>query len=197
MDADYEKKVAEVKEKIKSYPDFPKQGILFWDIFSALTNGPTCKLLHSLLVKVLRSKYPDVEAVIGLEARGFLFSFSLAAELGIGCIPVRKKGKLPGDVASYNYDLEYGSDVMEIQKNAIPSGLKCVIVDDLLATGGSINAATRLLQTCGADVIGCLIVIELEPLKGRENILKGKDRDHDRFELSSNTMCTYNNETCK
>lgn len=81
----------------------------FRDIFSALTNGPTCKLLHSLLVKVLRSKYPDVEAVIGLEARGFLFSFSLAAELGIRCIPVRKKGKLPGDVASYSYDLEYGS----------------------------------------------------------------------------------------
>lgn len=82
---------------------------LFRDIFSAISDGPTCKLLQSLLVKLIRAKFPNVEAVVGLESRGFLFSFSLATELGIGCLPVRKKGKLPGEVISYEYTLEYGS----------------------------------------------------------------------------------------
>ncbi|XP_045455144.1 adenine phosphoribosyltransferase [Melitaea cinxia] len=170
MDSDFEKKVAEVKSKIKSYPNFPKEGILFWDIFSAISDGPTCKLLQSLLLTFMRAKFPDVEAVVGLESRGFLFSFSLATELGIGCLPVRKKGKLPGEVISYEYTLEYGSDVVEIQKTSIRPGIKCVIIDDLIATGGSITAATRLLQKCGANVLGCLVIMELESLNGRKNI---------------------------
>ncbi|XP_053620227.1 adenine phosphoribosyltransferase isoform X2 [Plodia interpunctella] len=140
------------------------------DIFSAIADGPTSKLLQSLLLHVIREKFPQVEAVVGLESRGFLFSFSLAVELGIGSIPVRKKGKLPGEVISYKYDLEYGSDVLEIQKNSIRPGLKCLIVDDLIATGGSITAATNLLKSCGAEVIGCLVVMELKSLNGRRNI---------------------------
>ncbi|XP_049881396.1 adenine phosphoribosyltransferase [Pectinophora gossypiella] len=173
MDTEYENKIAELKSKIKSFPDFPKEGILFWDIFSAISEGSTCKLLQSILVETVRNKYPDVEAVVGLESRGFLFSFSLAAELGIGCLPVRKKGKLPGEVVSYKYDLEYGSDILEIQKDAIRPGLKCLIIDDLIATGGSITAASDLLKTCGAQVLGCLVIIELESLKGRNNIPPG------------------------
>ncbi|XP_035454988.2 adenine phosphoribosyltransferase [Spodoptera frugiperda] len=173
MDGDYETKLQELKKKIKSFPDFPKPGILFWDIFSALADGPTNKILQSLLVQTIKAKFPDVQAVVGLESRGFLFSFSIAAELGIACLPVRKKGKLPGEVISYKYDLEYGSDVLEIQKDSVQPGLKCVIIDDLIATGGSITAATHLLNRCGADVIGCLLVIELTALGGRQCIPKG------------------------
>ncbi|KAL0860620.1 hypothetical protein ABMA27_009972 [Loxostege sticticalis] len=173
MDPDYEKKIAELKSKIKSFPDFPKKGILFWDIFSAISDGTTSTLLQNILVQTVKTKFPQVEAIIGLESRGFLFSFSLAAELGVGCMPVRKKGKLPGDVVSFKYDLEYGSDVLEIQKNTIRPGLKCLIVDDLIATGGSITAAIHLLKSCGANVIGCLTVIELESLNGRKNIPEG------------------------
>lgn len=169
-DAEYAEKIALLKSKIKSFSDFPKKGILFWDIFSAVADGETCKLLQSLLVQSVRTKFPDVQAIVGLEARGFLFSFSLAAELGVACIPVRKKGKLPGEVLSYKYDLEYGSDILEIQRNTIEPGLKCLIVDDLIATGGSIAAATHLLQSCGATVIGCLAVIELLSLEGSKNI---------------------------
>ncbi|CAG9792507.1 unnamed protein product [Diatraea saccharalis] len=172
MTSDYEKGVEELKSKIKSFPDFPKKGILFWDIFSALSDGNTCRLLQNLLVQTVRDRYPDVEAIVGLESRGFLFSFSLAAELGLGCIPVRKKGKLPGDIVSYKYDLEYGSDILEIQ-NTVRPGLKCLIVDDLIATGGSLNAAVHLLKTCGANIAGCLAVIELVSLKGRSNIPDG------------------------
>ncbi|XP_072946347.1 adenine phosphoribosyltransferase [Epargyreus clarus] len=170
MDKEYNDKVAQLKSRIKSIPDFPKQGILFWDIFSAISDGATCKLLQGLLVQTVRCKYPDVEAVVGLESRGFLFSFALAAELEIGCLPVRKKGKLPGEVISYKYDLEYGSDILEIQKDSIRPGLKCLIIDDLIATGGSIAATTKLLQQCGADVVGCLVVMELKSLDGRKNI---------------------------
>ncbi|CAH2098159.1 unnamed protein product [Euphydryas editha] len=169
MDSDLEKKVAELKSKIKSYPNFPKEGIMFWDIFSALSDGSSCKLLQSLLVKFIKAKLPDVEAVVGLESRGFLFCFSVATELGIGCLPVRKKGKLPGEVISYEYTLEYGTDIVEIQKNSIRPGIKCVIMDDLIATGGSISAATKLLQKCGANVIGCLVIMELKSLNGRKN----------------------------
>ncbi|KAM3958402.1 adenine phosphoribosyltransferase [Aphomia sociella] len=170
---DYEQKIAELKSKIKNFPNFPKEGILFWDIFSAIADGATCKLLQSLLVETVRSKYKDVEAIVGLESRGFLFAFSLAAELGISCIPVRKKGKLPGDVVSFSYDLEYGSDVLEIQKNTIRPGLKCLIVDDLIATGGSIAASVSLLKACQAEIVGCLVVIELESLNGFRNIPNG------------------------
>ncbi|XP_063546760.1 adenine phosphoribosyltransferase [Cydia strobilella] len=173
MDADYDKRITELKSKIKSYPDFPKKGILFWDIFSAISDGGTCQLLQGLLAETVRTKFPDIEAVVGLESRGFLFAFSLAASLGVGCLPVRKKGKLPGDVVSYEYDLEYGSDILELQKDSIRPGLKCLIVDDLIATGGSLSAAVSLLKTAGAEVSGCLAVLELVSLNGRKNIPQG------------------------
>ncbi|VVC86905.1 unnamed protein product, partial [Leptidea sinapis] len=163
-------RVIDLKHRIKSYPNFPKEGILFWDIFSAISDGDTCKLLQGLLIEVVKTKYPTVEAVIGLESRGFLFSFSIAAELGIGCIPVRKKGKLPGNVISYKYDLEYGSDILEIQKDKIKPGMKCLLIDDLIATGGSLNATVNLLRGCGADILGCLVVMELTSLNGRKHI---------------------------
>ncbi|GBP32601.1 Adenine phosphoribosyltransferase [Eumeta japonica] len=173
MDNEFENKISELRSKIMSFPDFPKKGILFWDIFSAVADGRTCKLLQSLLVDYTKKNFPDVEAIVGLESRGFLFSFSIAAELGVSCLPVRKKGKLPGDVLSYAYELEYGSDILEIQRNHIRPGMRCVIVDDLIATGGSLNAAIHLLKSCGADVIGCFVIIELPSLKGRSKIPNG------------------------
>ncbi|KAI8423782.1 hypothetical protein MSG28_012804 [Choristoneura fumiferana] len=173
MEGDYDKRIEEFKSKLKSFPDFPKKGILFWDIFSAIADGPTCTLLQGILAETVRKKFPGINAVVGLESRGFLFAFSLAAELGVSCLPVRKKGKLPGEVMSYKYDLEYGSDVLEIQKASIRPGLRCLIVDDLIATGGSLSAAIHLLKNNGADIVGCLVVMELESLNGRRNIPSG------------------------
>ncbi|KAG7296551.1 hypothetical protein JYU34_020342 [Plutella xylostella] len=173
MGDDYQNKIAKLKGQIKSYPDFPKPGILFWDIFSAISDGQTCTLLQGLLVETIRREFPDIQAVVGLESRGFLFSFAVATELGIGCVPVRKRGKLPGEVIAYEYKLEYGTDILEIQKDSVKPGLKCLIIDDLLATGGTVNAAANLLQSCGAEVSGTLVVIELEALNGRSKVPKG------------------------
>lgn len=108
--------------------------------------------------------------VVGLDARGFLFSFMIATELEIACVPVRKKGKLPGDCIKYEYVLEYGTDVFEIQKDAIKEGQNVLIIDDLLATGGSLNAACELVQKAGGVIKECIVIIELTALKGRDKI---------------------------
>lgn len=118
----------------------------------------------------IKESCPNIDAVVGLDARGFLFSLMIAAELGISCVPVRKKGKLPGDCYAYEYKLEYGTDTFEIQKSAISAGQKVLIVDDLLATGGSINAALNLVQQAGGEVVEALAIIELPALKGRDRI---------------------------
>lgn len=111
-----------------------------------------------------------MDVVCGLEARGFLFGFQIAADLGVAFVPVRKKGKLPGELYSVEYALEYGTDKFEIQKNSIKAGQKVLIVDDLLATGGTMDAACRLIEKCGGQVAECLVVIELTGLKGREKL---------------------------
>ncbi|XP_068143032.1 adenine phosphoribosyltransferase [Drosophila tropicalis] len=165
-----EDKLTYVKSKIGDYPDFPKPGILFRDIFGALTDAKACVYLRDLLVEHVRHNHPDVEIIVGLDSRGFLFNLLLATELGISCAPIRKKGKLPGEVASVEYQLEYGSDTFEIQLNAIKPGQKVVIVDDLLATGGSLVAATQLVRKVGGAILECLVVMELSDLKGRAKI---------------------------
>ncbi|XP_077298394.1 adenine phosphoribosyltransferase [Arctopsyche grandis] len=166
-----ETKISFIKEHIRDFPDFPKKGIIFRDILSALSNGSVCKVLNEVLIQYIKENFPDVEAIIALESRGFLFSFSVAAEFEIACIPIRKKGKLPGEVISRSYELEYGSDVFEVQKDSLKKpGLKCLIIDDLIATGGSMEAVIKLLESCNCDVIGCLAVIELVDLKGREKL---------------------------
>lgn len=108
--------------------------------------------------------------MVGLDARGFLFCFMIAAELEISCVPVRKKGKLPGECLQFSYVLEYGTDVFEMQKDAIKEGQKVLIIDDLLATGGSLNAAIELVRKTGGIIVNCIVIMELTALKGREKI---------------------------
>jgi adenine phosphoribosyltransferase len=123
-----------------------------------------------LLLNYIKKNHPDINVVVGLDARGFLFSFMIAAELEIACVPVRKKGKLPGDCHKFEYVLEYGTDVFEIQKDAIKEGQTVLIIDDLLATGGSLNAACELVQKAGGIVKECIVIMELTALKGREKV---------------------------
>lgn len=159
-----------VKAHIGEYPDFPHKGILFKDIFTAIRNGPVCQALKRLLINHVREHYPNVEVVVGLEARGFLFSFLIAAELGISCVAIRKKGKLPGKCEQHEYKLEYGTDTVEIQHGSIAPGQRVLVVDDLLATGGTLEAANTLLQQLGGVVVEDLVVMELTALGGRKRL---------------------------
>uniref|UniRef100_A0A1B0A291 Adenine phosphoribosyltransferase n=1 Tax=Glossina pallidipes TaxID=7398 RepID=A0A1B0A291_GLOPL len=165
-----EEKLKFIKQHIGAYPDFPKKGILFRDIFGALTNEQCCQYLKALLLHNIHEKYPNVELIVGLESRGFLFNLMLASELGIGCAAIRKKGKLPGDCLSVEYSLEYGVDIFEMQKSAVKPGQKVLIIDDLLATGGSLEAAYKLVHKAGGDVVGCLVIMEMTFLEGRKKL---------------------------
>ncbi|EDW40570.1 GL24816 [Drosophila persimilis] len=165
-----EDKLDYVKSKIGEYPNFPKEGILFRDIFGALTDPKACVYLRDLLVQYIRQSQPEVEVIVGLDSRGFLFNLLLATELGVGCAPIRKKGKLAGEVVSVEYQLEYGSDTFELQRTAIQPGQKVVIVDDLLATGGSLLAASELVRKVGGVVLESLVVMELVGLDGRKKL---------------------------
>lgn len=191
MSQEDEARLALVKSKIGEFPDFPKAGInfkyvnyknilhrlqnnlnllFFRDIFTALLDGATCVALKELLINYVKKNHPSIDAVVGLDARGFLFSFTIASELGIGCIPIRKKGKLPGETHKVEYTLEYGTDVFELQCGAIKNGQKVLIVDDLLATGGTLKAACELVRKAGGVIDGCLVVMELKVLNGRANL---------------------------
>ena len=144
--------------------------INFRDIFGALADGPTCSALKELVLNYVKKNHPAIDVVVGLDARGFLFSFTIAADLGIGCVPIRKKNKLPGETFKVEYQLEYGSDVFEMQCDAIKNGQKVLIVDDLLATGGTLNAACQLVTKSGGVIDGCLVIMELTDLNGRKNL---------------------------
>lgn len=126
--------------------------------------------LKELIVNYVKTNHPAVDAIVGLDARGFLFSFTIAAELSIGCVPIRKKNKLPGETFKVEYQLEYGSDVFELQCGSIKKGQKVLIVDDLLATGGTLKAACELVTKAGGIVDGCLVIMELTALDGRKNL---------------------------
>lgn len=142
----------------------------FRDIFTAFREGKIVTATKDLLISYIKQNHPDIDLVVGLDARGFLFCFTIAAELGVGCVPVRKKGKLPGECLKHDYVLEYGVDSFEIQKDAIKAGQKVLIVDDLLATGGSLSAACQLVQKSGGVIQSCIVLMELTALKGREKI---------------------------
>ncbi|XP_055688475.1 adenine phosphoribosyltransferase [Lutzomyia longipalpis] len=159
-----------IKKHIGEYPDFPKKGIIFKDVFTALSSGEVCRAVKELFLSYIKSSCPDIDAVVGLDARGFLFSLLIASELSIGCVPIRKKGKLPGETYSVEYQLEYGVDVFQLQKSALKPGQKVLIVDDLIATGGTLEAATKLIEKSGAVVVECLAIMELTPLKGRDKL---------------------------
>ncbi|XP_054164953.1 adenine phosphoribosyltransferase-like [Oppia nitens] len=167
---DCDNRLKRIKDTIKSYTDFPKKGILFRDFFPVLRNPDVFKDLIDLMAEKIKNIEPKVEAIVGLESRGFLLGAPLALLLKIPFIPVRKPGKLAGLVNKSSYTLEYGSDSLEIQTESITNGLKCVVVDDLIATGGSLKASIDLVKSCGGHVVLGLVVIELVALNGRSNI---------------------------
>jgi len=157
---------------IADVPNFPKEGILFRDITPLMDDGEVFKAACSELVKYAKSR--GAELVVGPESRGFIFGCPVSYDLGIGFAPVRKPGKLPRKTISYKYDLEYGSNELHITHDAVKPGQKVLIVDDLLATGGTTEAAIKLVEKLGGEVVGCAFLIELKDLKGREH-LKGYD----------------------
>ena len=162
----------ELKKMIREVPDFPKKGILFYDITTLLKDKAGFKKTIDALTEQVRPLKPD--AVLGIEARGFIFAPALAYNLGAGFVPVRKPNKLPADTERISYELEYGMDTLEMHKDAVKPGMKVVIADDLLATGGTALASVRLVEKLGGKVAAVSFVIELEALKGRER-LKGYD----------------------
>ena len=161
-------KAMDLKQHIRSIPDFPKPGILFYDISTLLAHPDAWQTTVQRLAQALRPHQPDV--LVGIESRGFLVAAPLAYELGRGFAMVRKKGKLPGRTARFTYDLEYGTDTIEIQENAINSGQRVVVLDDLLATGGTMQAAINLVRQRGGIVTAAACIIELTFLQGRSRI---------------------------
>jgi len=159
-----------IKESIGAFPDFPIKGIIFRDIFPLMRKPEVFRECIDLMTNRIKTQYPDVSVIVGLDARGFIFAPLIAQNLNISFVPVRKKGKLPGETASTSYSLEYGKDAVEVQKDAIKPGEKVVIVDDLIATGGTMKAAYNLMKELKADIVECMVVIELVDLKGREQI---------------------------
>jgi adenine phosphoribosyltransferase len=158
----------DLKNHIRQVPDFPKPGILFYDISTLLGHAEAWRETVSQLKDVVAEFKPDVLA--GIESRGFLVAAPLALELGLGFQMIRKKGKLPGTTIPFTYDLEYGTDTIEIQEGAVKPGQRVVILDDLLATGGTLKAAADLLNQIGANVVGGACIMELTFLKGRSRL---------------------------
>lgn len=158
----------ELTEFVRDIPDFPKPGIMFKDITPLLASASALKATVAGMCDPYRDKQVDV--IVAAEARGFVFAAPMAIELGIGFVPIRKPGKLPFDRHTYSYDLEYGSDTLEIHVDGVEEGQRVLVVDDLLATGGTVEACCKLLEKCGANVVGCAFVIELLGLGGRDKI---------------------------
>jgi adenine phosphoribosyltransferase len=167
-------------DHIRSIPDFPKPGILFYDITTLLTSPEAFHLAVVQMANPFRRAKIDV--VAAAEARGFIFAAPVALELNAALVPIRKPGKLPYDTESISYELEYGSDTLEIHADAIPSGAKVLVVDDLLATGGTTEACCRLVEKVGGMVVGCSFLIELTGLKGAERIARYKPVSLVRYE---------------
>ncbi|MDD5130727.1 MAG: adenine phosphoribosyltransferase [Candidatus Omnitrophica bacterium] len=155
-----------LEKSIRNIPDFPKKGILFRDVTTLIKNKEAFKKSVDLLAKKFKTKKFD--KVVGVEARGFIFGAAVAYKIGAGFVPVRKKGKLPFKAISTTYQLEYGTDTLEIHQDAISSGDKILIIDDLLATGGTVKAVIELIQKLGGKVGGIGFVVELTDLKGKD-----------------------------
>jgi adenine phosphoribosyltransferase len=165
-----------LKTLVRTVPDFPKPGILFYDITTLLKD----RIGFAQMIDALAAHYigKDIDLVLGIEARGFIFGPALAYRLNAGFVPVRKPRKLPAPVARVTYDLEYGTDSLEIHLDAIEPGQNVVLVDDLLATGGTMEATVKLVQQLGGHITGLAFAVELDFLKGRE-----KFKDYDVFSL--------------
>lgn len=162
--------VNQVRDKIRNVPDFPKPGIMFKDITTALKDADTLKKMVDFIYENFQGE--KIDYIIGLESRGFIFGMPVAYKLDAGFIPIRKPNKLPAKTIKESYALEYGTDALEMHEDALQKGDKVLIVDDLLATGGTAAAACNLVTKTGADIVGCAFVIELNDLKGRDKLPK-------------------------
>jgi len=161
------KPALQLRDYIRNIPDFPKPGINFKDISPLLADGEA----FSACTSELAVHMPDnIDAIVGIESRGFLFGAALAQQTGVGFVPIRKPGKLPADTHAVEYELEYGTGVLEVHRDALSAGHKVIVIDDLLATGGSAAATIALIEKLGAKVEACLFVIELDFLAGRKRL---------------------------
>jgi adenine phosphoribosyltransferase len=172
-------KAAWLKESIRDIPNFPKPGIIFKDLTPLLKDVGRFKFVIDSMAEKCRELKPDL--IAGIEARGFLLGPTIAFELGLGFVPIRKPGKLPYKVEKLEYALEYGKDCIEVHADAVDAGQKVVIIDDLLATGGTAGAAQKLIETVGGKVVGIGFIVELAFLAGREKL----DSNADVFSLIS------------
>ena len=160
----------DLRKVIREVANFPKSGINFKDITTLMQDGEAFKFTIDEFIKELKDK--NVDVIVGPEARGFLVGTPVAYGMGIGFVPVRKPGKLPHETESYDYGLEYGTDTLQIHKDAIKPGQRVAIVDDLLATGGTMEAAAHLIEKLGGEVVSMQFLIELNDLNGREKLSK-------------------------
>lgn len=168
----------DLKDYVASIPGFPKEGIIFRDVTPMLQDADAYKESIRLLSEYAKDK--DVDVVVGPEARGFLFGCPLAIQIGAGFVPVRKPGKLPRETVSKSYDLEYGSNTIEMHKDAIKKGDRVLITDDLLATGGTVEAAIDLIEECGGIVVGIAFIIELADLHAADHL---RERGYDVYTM--------------
>jgi adenine phosphoribosyltransferase len=157
-----------LRAKIREIPDFPKPGILFYDITTLLKDPAAYREAIELMLEPYRGD--QIDLVVGMESRGFIFSSPMAFELGTGLVPVRKLGKLPADTLTVEYALEYGSNTLEIHRDAVQPGQRVLIVDDLLATGGTVRGTIELIERLKGEVVGLAFLVELEFLNGRERL---------------------------
>lgn len=158
----------DIKSKIRIVEDFPKKGISFKDVSTLISDGASLKYTIDELASYLKDK--NIDVIVGPEARGFIFGVPVAYALGVGFVPVRKKGKLPGETVSIEYDLEYGTDCLQIHKDGIKPGQRVAIIDDLLATGGTIEAVAKLVEAVGGEVVAMEFVVELTELNGADKL---------------------------
>ncbi len=168
-----EQTIINVKEKIRDVKDFPKQGIVFRDITTAIKDAETMKTIIDYLCE--QFKDVKIDYIAGIESRGFIFGMPMAYKMNAGFVPVRKPKKLPAETYSQSYDLEYGTDTIEVHKDAFGEGDNVLIIDDLLATGGTAEAACKLVKKTGANLVGIGFLIELQDLNGRAKLEKETD----------------------
>jgi adenine phosphoribosyltransferase len=168
------KEIQLIKDSIRKIPDFPKKDILFYDLFSILTNVTMRDKLFDISVKLIKNYIAthnkEINCIVGLESRGFLLGLVLSERLNIPFVPIRKKNKLPGSVYKINYVTEYSEDSFELQVGSVTEGSKCLIVDDLLATGGSIRAAEELISMAKGETVAYYVAFEIAGLGGREKL---------------------------
>ncbi|PWJ22305.1 adenine phosphoribosyltransferase [Jannaschia seohaensis] len=170
-----------VRDYIRTIPDFPHEGIMFRDVSTLFADARGMRLCVDQLLAPFAGE--KIDAVAGLEARGFILGGAVAHQLGTGFVPIRKKGKLPGPTYSQDYALEYGQATVEVHKDALPAGSRVLLVDDLLATGGTAQAGIALLERLGCDVIGCAFVVDLPELGGRALL--------DRMGMPVHALCEF------